>query len=72
MESIFDCFIFKNQAGNARLFCVLCQANLAAITLTFMAMKDLVSPEHTHTPYLVFTTGIPEEPEFSRWIVHIV
>ena len=25
-----------------------------------MAIKDLVSPEHT--PYLVLTTGIPEEP----------
>ena len=34
MESIFDCFIFQNRAGNAPLFCFLCQANLAAITLS--------------------------------------
>ncbi len=33
-----------------------------------MAIKDLVSPEHT--PYLVFTTGIPEEPQFSSQIYH--
>ncbi len=32
-----------------------------------MAMKDLVSPEHT--PYLVLTTGIPEEPFFVYQII---
>ncbi len=63
MESIFDCLIFKNRAGNDPLFCFLSQANLAAITLGSQAPFFY---ELNALKELPFGEALPEG--FPKWL----